>query len=111
MPTISYALYAVAVGVVYVAGLPITVFALLFRRRRTLFGDANDAAVSSTRSTYGFLYEVYGPSAWWWEVEELIRKLLLSAVVVLIEPGSPLQVCNALLADPLSHRGTHWVLA
>ena len=36
--------------------------------------------------------QVYGPSAWWWEVEELIRKLLLSAVVVLIEPGSPLQV-------------------
>ena len=38
--------------------------------------------------------QVYGPSAWWWEVEELVRKLLLSAVVVLIEPGSPLQVCG-----------------
>ena len=28
----------------------------------------------------------------WWEVEELVRKLLLSAAVVLVEPGSPLQV-------------------
>ena len=37
------------------------------------------------------LLQVYGPTAWWWEVEELIRKLLLSAVVVLIESGSPLQ--------------------
>ena len=36
--------------------------------------------------------QVYGPSAWWWEVEELVRKLMLSAVVVLFDPGSPLQV-------------------
>ena len=34
----------------------------------------------------------YGPTAWLWEVEELVRKLLLSAVVVLIDQGSPLQV-------------------
>ena len=27
-------------------------------------------------------------------VEELVRKLLLSAVVVLIDEGSPLQVCR-----------------
>ena len=37
-------------------------------------------------------HQVYGPSAWWWEVEELVRKLFLSAVVVLIESGSPMQV-------------------
>ena len=42
---------------------------------------------------YHGVQQVYGPSAWWWEVEELIRKLFLSAVVVLIESGSPLQVC------------------
>ena len=36
--------------------------------------------------------QAYGPTAWWWEVEELVRKLLLSAVVVLFDAGSPLQV-------------------
>jgi hypothetical protein len=46
-----------------------------------------------TQETYGFLYLEYGPEAWWWEVEELVRKLLLSALVVLIDAGSPLQVC------------------
>ena len=44
------------------------------------------------QATYGFLYIEYGPTAWWWEVEELVRKLLLSSLVVLIDAGSPLQV-------------------
>jgi hypothetical protein len=43
------------------------------------------------QKTYGFLYLEYGPTAWWWEVEELVRKLLLSSLVVLIDAGSPLQ--------------------
>ena len=52
--------------------------------------------------------QVYGPSAWWWEVEELIRKLLLSAVVVLIEPGSPLQVHAASVACMLKNYEGGW---
>ena len=116
-----YAFYALVFGLVYVVGFPLGVLTLLYRHRSTLFGDEENASVATTRRQYGFLYEVrdtlgswrsapatgmvsgvgrasgvaeqvYGPSAWWWEVEELIRKLLLSAVVVLIEPGSPLQV-------------------
>jgi hypothetical protein len=38
------------------------------------------------------MFQVYGPTAWWWECQELVRKLLLSAVVVLFPKGSPLQV-------------------
>jgi hypothetical protein len=38
---------------------------------------------------------VYGPTAWWWEVEELLRKLLLTAVVVLMDVDSYLQVGRA----------------
>ncbi len=44
------------------------------------------------QATFGFLFLEYGETAWWWEVEELVRKLLLSALVVLIDAGSPLQV-------------------
>ena len=88
----GFAAYAIVIGVLYIVGLPIAVFAILFHRRHKLFGDATDPFVATTKETYGFLYEVYGPSAWWWEVEELVRKLLLSAVVVLFDSGSPLQV-------------------
>ena len=92
-----YASYALLFAVIYVAGFPLSIFVLLYRRRHKLFGDAGDPYVATTRATYGFLYEDYGPSAWWWEVEELLRKLLLSAVVVLFESGSPVQVRTRLL--------------
>ena len=36
----------------------------------------------------------YGPAAWFWESEELVRKLSLTAIAVLIDPSSPLQVNN-----------------
>ena len=86
-------MYALICGIVFVAGFPISVFVVLFSRRHKLFGAGTDPFVVLTRARYGFLYEAYGPTAWWWEVEELVRKLLLSAVVLLIEPASPLQVC------------------
>ena len=88
----GYAVYGAVCGVLYIVGFPLAVLVLLYRRRRELFGSPDDALVASTRARFGFLYEAYGPTAWWWEVEELVRKLLLSAVVVLIESGSPLQV-------------------
>ena len=88
----GYAFYALVMAVLYIVGLPVTVLSILYHRRHKLFGDPKDPYVATTRAQFGFLYEVYGPSAWWWEVEELIRKLLLSAVVVLIDSGSPLRV-------------------
>ena len=38
--------------------------------------------------------QVYGPTAWFWEVEELLRKLILSAIVVLFDSGSPVQASD-----------------
>ena len=95
-------MYGLLVAVFYVVGLPVTVFVLLWRRRHALFlsSVSTDATVTSAspevvaknRAKYGFLYEAYGPSAYFWEAEELVRKLLLSAIVVLIPTDSPLQV-------------------
>ncbi len=99
----AFAFYALVFAVVYVVGFPLGVLVLLHRNRYTLHGDAADPAVVATKNKLGFLYEVYGPSAWWWEVEELIRKLLLSALVVLIEPGSPLQITLAVLVSGWAH--------
>jgi hypothetical protein len=99
----GYAAYGLVMGVVYVVGLPVVVLFMLWRRRGTLFGPSTSIAVAATRARYGFLYEVYGPTAWWWEVEELVRKLLLSAAVVLFEDGSPLQVTLAVLVSGWAH--------
>ena len=56
-----YALYALACGIVYVVGFPLSVFVLLFRRRQKLFGYDTDPVVATTRAKYGFLYEVREP--------------------------------------------------
>ena len=53
-----YAFYSLLIVAVYIVGLPLTVFIILFRRRHKLFGDPADPFVATTRSTYGFLYEV-----------------------------------------------------
>ena len=74
----------------YVVGLPLGITLLLYKHKATLFGPRS----ATTMARYGFLYDSYGPEAWWWEVEELVRKLLLTTVPVLFDPGSPLQVCG-----------------
>ena len=61
----AYALFALVYGIVYVAGFPLGVLGILLRHRRTLFGDKGNAAVAHTTATYGFLYTVYGPTAWY----------------------------------------------
>ena len=55
---LRYAVYALVVATVYVVGLPLAVFTILYRRRHKLHGDAADPFVATTRATYGFLYMV-----------------------------------------------------
>ncbi len=83
--------------VVYVVGLPLSILLVLWRNKATLFGPGSE----DTMRRYGFLYDSYGPTAWFWETEELVRKLLLTAVAVLLDAGSPLQV---LIRPPLRSR-------
>jgi hypothetical protein len=98
------AVYSAVMGVVYVLGLPIVTAVILIRHRRagTLFEPRDH---NPTISTYGFLYADYGPSAWWWEVEETVRKLLLSTVVAVRwrVTASPLQPAVALLICIWAH--------
>ena len=61
---LRYAFYALVCGIVYVVGFPLSVFVILYRRRRSLFHSSSSAgnsdAVDDTLAKYGFLYEV-GP--------------------------------------------------
>jgi hypothetical protein len=45
----------------------------------------------------GMLYTNYKPHFWWWEVVELIRKLILTSVVIFVMPGSPSQFAFGIL--------------
>ena len=114
----AYSMYGVGMIVLYVGGLPLMIIATLYKHRKTLFGPGSD----TTEKTYGFLYFDYGPDAWFWETEELLRKLLLTSVAVLLDQGSPLQVwhrvlscsvvsCRVLLCDDVDRVAFTWCFA
>ena len=96
---LAYAVYGAIMCVLYVGGLPFGILYVLWKRRDTLFGPRS----AETMRTYGFLYDSYGPTAWFWETEELVRKLLLTAVAVLMDAGSPLQITMAVMISGWSH--------
>ena len=48
---------------------------------------------------YFFLYDVYEPGQWWWEVSEMARKLVMTSCVVFIAPSTSSQIfISAILA-------------
>jgi hypothetical protein len=70
---------------IYPLGIPALFAFQLWRHRQKLDDDAVVAR-------YGFLYEGYRPEAYLWDTWEMLRKLLLTGVVVLIFPGKSFQV-------------------
>ena len=72
--------YAFIMGVLFTGGLPCTIAYILIKNRHKL----KDPQVVES---WGFLYETFGTRAYLWEVEELLRKLWLTAIVVLMPAG------------------------
>lgn len=45
---------------------------------------------------YGFIFEQYNPDAFYWELLELLRKLMLTSLIMFVDPGSTAQLAWAL---------------
>ena len=81
----------VAVG--YILILPTASLIALWRQRKTLSKtkneDENDTPDTKERSTelltgLRFLYENYNPHAWYWELVETVRKVVLTSGLILV---------------------------
>ena len=70
---------------IYPLGIPALFAFQLWKHRKKLDDDAVVAR-------YGFLYEPYQREAFLWDIWEMLRKLLLTCVIVLIFPGKSFQV-------------------
>merc|ERR1712072_22418 len=86
--------FAVLALTIYPLGVP-AFFAYKLWSRHDKLKDSNVIA------RYGFLYEMYRPGTYWWDVYEMLQKLLLTGLIVLIFPGKKLQVVIACLFDLL----------
>jgi hypothetical protein len=100
----------VVIGV-FVVGVPLSFYAVLYyaaSQRQDVTGmlEKLDEARAEMDRRYqrrlGILYTKYKSDCWWWEVFDLIRKLLLTSVIVFIDAGSVLQVN----VSPLSLRSS-----
>jgi len=75
----SFQIVPILMMIVFTAGFPVVIFLLLFMNRKRL-------QTPSVRAQLGFLYVSFRPNAGeFWEVHELLRKLMLMGALVLIE--------------------------
>ena len=113
--------YAIAMLIIYPVGLPILYFSLLLWSRVEIEKRAAEAAKSKQQEKevkeeesfeleikkikqkifkpvdtivdgISFLYESYTPKYWYWEVVECTQRLLLTAIISLIMPGTSTQI-------------------
>ena len=59
---------------------------------------------TSKHKMLAFLYEAYEPKVWWFEVFECVRRLLLTAGVMVLAPGTAVQIAVAMVICLVSMR-------
>ena len=77
---------------IYPLGIPALFAFQLWKHRKKLDND-------DVIARYGFLYESYRREAFLWDIWEMVRKLLLTGVIVLIFPGKSFQVVFIVLCN------------
>ena len=105
----------------YVVGFPLVTLFLLWRYHpKEAQSNFSDQEGNEVQAALSFLYENYCPSSWFWEVLELVRKIILTSVLVLIgsESRTDLGVASIMSGlytvlfvsyKPINDRFEHWL--
>ncbi|GMI07273.1 hypothetical protein TrVE_jg10655 [Triparma verrucosa] len=123
-----YFWYAVAMIFVFPIGITSLYSIILYRNRFTIdpgqdelaivFGGADgeeralstaikirdDGPHSKNHKKYAFLYEAYEPKCWWFEIFECFRRLGLTAGLIMLRPGTAIQIATSMVLCLLSMR-------
>ena len=109
------------VMLIYVVGFPLVTLFLLWRYHpKEAQSNFFDEEGNEAQAALSFLYENYCPNSWFWEVLELVRKLILTSVLVLIgsESRTDLGVASIMSGlytvlfvsyKPINDRFEHWL--
>ena len=73
-------------SLIYCIGFPLSMFAILRYARRNIGNDRGKRGVilAGTR----FLYENYSQDCWYWEIVELVRKIVVTSMLILMNAES-----------------------
>ena len=92
LPYITVA--GVALGV-YVVSIPLLLFYLLRKSEPFMFLKDETKSTpkhAQVKNSYGSLYLQYEDEYWWWELTVMVKKMLLTGAMVVISPGTSMQV-------------------
>ena len=84
----------IAALLLYVIGVPLAVFVLLWRNRVHLFDKASPLH-QAVRYKLGSLYEMYENEYYWFETVVMITKVFMTGALCVVAPGSPAQLIVA----------------
>merc|ERR1711964_567896 len=92
-------------GIVFVLGLPTLLWYYLWKKRKINYGGGNDENnghkmtgldAPNMIARFGFTYLPYHEQAYFWESEEMYRKMFLSGALVYLSATPALQCAAAL---------------
>jgi len=75
----------------YTVGIPLFFLLILWRNNRKLV-----LQTPHCQARYGFLYQKYADSAWYWELVEMMRKLIFTSIIMFLATGTSGQVVIAM---------------
>lgn len=79
---------------VFIVGIPLFFFLILWTHQRKGLLQSGWCM-----ARYGFLYQKYELRCWWWELLEMFRKLMLTSVLIFVQPGSLSQIVFGMLVS------------
>ncbi|GMH70463.1 hypothetical protein TL16_g05416 [Triparma laevis f. inornata] len=123
-----YFWYAIVMIFIFPIGITSLYSIILYRNRHTIdpgqdqlaiiFGGSDgeekalEAAIkirddgphSKNHKKYAFLYEAYEPKIWWFEIFECFRRLSLTAGLIMLRPGTAIQISTSMVLCLISMR-------
>ena len=95
----TYAVFAGAGVIIYIVGIPLVLFVLLWRNRRYLYEDEKkrDDSLWMQKHTLvkrrlGAIYEAYGKESYYFDLVDMLRRLLLTGGLIVLGEHSNSQI-------------------
>ena len=95
--------------ILFPIGIPVLFLTVMARGMRHIknaelskeYAETHKDIIAYNQKTYGWIYRDYKQEWWFWEILDIIKKFLLGAVVIFVDPGSDTQLYVAIFLSSL----------
>ena len=90
----AYAAFGVLFIILYVIGIPAVQFYLLYANRKNLYADSCEDLKKQhiVQKEYGSIYENYTPACYYYDIVDLVRRLVLTGGLIMMGEESIAQI-------------------